>query len=212
MQSILPSKESIEQLPLFQNLDAQHIFILQTLEQCYSHQKELSQATLLGFDTESKPTFIKGETQTGPHLIQLATLERAYLFMVNEDTLQFLRPILMNHEQMKVGFGLKNDARLFQKYHIDLHNMLDLAKCFTSFGINTPVGLKNALALLFQVHFKKSKKISTSNWSNKNLSLQQIEYAAADAYAPVLIFEELNRLGRLPISISQTNSKLRSRK
>lgn len=65
------------------------------------------------------------------------------------------------------------------------------------------MGLKNAMALLFQVNFPKSKKISTSNWARRVLTSPQIQYAAADAYAPVLVFEELRRLG----FISHTTSK-----
>ena len=73
------------------------------------------------------------------------------------------------------------------------------------------MGLKNAMALLFQVNFPKSKKISTSNWARKILTPHQIQYAAADAYAPVLVFEELMCLGLLPKHIPNTSLKLRMR-
>lgn len=89
--------------------------------------------------------------------------------------------------------------------------MIELSKCFGSFGFKSPLGLKNAMALLFHVHFPKSRSISTSNWARKQLSEAQIAYAAADAYAPVLIFEELGRLGLLPEHIPNSSLKLRIR-
>ncbi len=77
-----------------------------------------------------------------------------------------------------------------------------------AFGFANPMGLKNAMAFLFQVNFPKSKKISTSNWARKILTPHQIQYAAADAYAPVLVFEELWRLGVLPKTIPSHLFKL----
>lgn len=207
----LPSKDQIQSFPLFQNLPAQNIQVIQTLAQCRAIEAELKTAALLGFDTESKPTFVKGETATGPHLIQLATHERAYLFQVSDEILEFLKPVFANRDQIKTGFGLKNDAHLFRKKGMELNSVVELSKCFKSFGLDNPVGLKNAMALLFQVNFPKSKTVSTSNWSKKHLSPQQIAYAAADAYAPVLIFEELLQLGLLPKEIPNTSLKLRIR-
>ena len=171
------------------------ILVINTLAQCKDIENELAYATVLGFDTESKPTFNKGEVQTGPHLIQLATLEKAYLFQVSPEIIEFLKPIFENPKQLKVGFGLKNDSHLFRKKSIELNSIIELSKSFSSFGLTNTVGVKNAMALLFQVNFPKSKSISTSNWARKVLTEPQIEYAAADAYAAVLIFEELLRLG-----------------
>ena len=203
LHQVLPSKEQIQQLPIFQNLPLQQIQVIHSLQQCHAIEQELKTCTLFGFDTESKPTFNKGEVSTGPHLIQLASRDKAYLFQISPAILEFLKPIFENKNQMKVGFGLKNDAHLFRKKGIELHNVIELSKCFSAFGLSNPMGLKNAMALLFQVNFPKSKKISTSNWARKILTPHQIEYAAADAYAPVLVFEELLRLGLLPKTMTR---------
>ena len=194
----IPSKEQIQTFPRFQNLSLENVVVINSLQQCKNIEHALKTAPLLGFDTESKPTFTKGEVQTGPHLIQLATAEKAFLFQVSAEILDFLKPVFENKDQIKVGFGLKNDAHLFRKKGIELNNIIELSKSFSSFGLKNPVGIKNAMALLFQINFPKSKSISTSNWARKNLTQQQIEYAAADAYAPILIFKELLRLGLLP--------------
>jgi hypothetical protein len=207
----LPSKEQIQELPLFQNLPMQQIHLINSIEQCLALERELKSCALLGFDTESKPTFAKGEVSTGPHLIQLASHDTAYLFQINPQILEFLKPVFENRDQVKVGFGLKNDAHLFRKKGIELNSVIELSKCFSAFGFSNPMGLKNAMALLFQVNFPKSKKISTSNWARKILTPHQIQYAAADAYAPVLVFEELMCLGLLPKHIPNTSLKLRMR-
>ena len=207
----LPSKEQIQALPVFQNLPMQQIHLIHNLEQCLALEQELKSCALLGFDTESKPTFAKGEVSTGPHLIQLASHDSAYLFQINPEVLEFLKPVFESRDQIKVGFGLKNDAHLFRKKGIELNSVIELSKCFSAFGFPNPMGLKNAMALLFQLNFPKSKKISTSNWARKTLTPAQIQYAAADAYAPVLVFEELHRLGLLPEHIPNTSLKLRLR-
>lgn len=207
----LPSKEQIQELPVFQNLPMQHIHLINSIEQCLVLEQELKSCALLGFDTESKPTFAKGEVSTGPHLIQLASCDKAYLFQINPQILEFLKPVFENRDQVKVGFGLKNYAHLFRKKGIELNSVIELSKCFSAFGFPNPMGLKNAMALLFQLNFPKSKKISTSNWARKILTPPQIQYAAADAYAPVLVFEELLRLGLLPKHIPNTSLKLRIR-
>lgn len=113
--AVLPSPDTIRQFPIFQALAAENIIVIQTHKQCEAIRSELSEIFILGFDTESKPTFRKGEISTGPHLIQLASFEKAYLFQVSPDILAFLQPILANPKQLKVGFGLKNDAHLFVK-------------------------------------------------------------------------------------------------
>ncbi|WP_336953656.1 MULTISPECIES: 3'-5' exonuclease [unclassified Acinetobacter] len=204
----LPSKEQIQSFPRFQNLLLNKIMVINDLQQCHAIAEELKTARLFGFDTESKPTFNKGEIQTGPHLIQLATFEKAYLFQVSPDVLHFLTPFFENPDQIKVGFGLKNDAHLFRKKGIQLNSVIELSKCFSSFGFNNPLGIKNAMALLFKVNFPKSKSISTSNWSRKILTTPQIEYAAADAYAAILIFKALLDLGLIPDTIAHTQLKL----
>ena len=201
------SKVEIQKFPRFQNLPKQAIHVIQNLEQCEAIRAELEQVSIFGFDSESKPTFQVGEVSTGPHLIQLASVEQAYLFQMSPPIWSFLAPFLANPDQLKVGFGLKNDAHLFRKKGFELKGVVELSKCFASFGLTNPVGIKNAIALLFQLNFPKSKKVSTSNWARKILTPEQVDYAAADAYAALLVFEELRRLEQLPKDISKELEK-----
>jgi ribonuclease D len=199
----LLDKASIQQLPPFENLNHHSIVVIENSEQCKSIEEELKAATFLGFDSESKPTFQVGEISTGPHLIQLATTQKAYLFHVNSSTLKFLQPILSSQKQIKVGFGLKNDKHIFHKKGIELESCVDLAKGFNHFGFKQQMGLQKAIALLFGQYLAKSKKVGTSNWARKPLTSQQINYAAADAYAALLVFEALRKQNLLPVHISQ---------
>lgn len=206
MSETLPllDKASIQQLPPFKNLNHQNIVVIENIEQCKTIEEELKAAIFLGFDSESKPTFRVGEVSTGPHLIQLATEHKAYLFHVNSSTLKFLQPILSNPKQLKVGFGLKNDKHIFHKKGIELESCIDLAKGFSHFGFTQQMGVQKAVALLFGQYLSKSKKVGTSNWAQKPLNSQQISYAAADAYAALLVFLELRKQNLLPAHISQT--------
>lgn len=206
MSETLPllDKASIQQLPPFKNLNHQNIVVIENIEQCKTIEEELKAAIFLGFDSESKPTFRVGEVSTGPHLIQLATEHKAYLFHVNSSTLKFLQPILSNPKQLKVGFGLKNDKHIFHKKGIELESCIDLAKGFSHFGFTQQMGVQKAVALLFGQYLSKSKKVGTSNWAQKPLNSQQISYAAADAYAALVVFLELRKQNLLPAHISQT--------
>ncbi|MEQ1109288.1 3'-5' exonuclease [Acinetobacter seifertii] len=206
MSETLPllDRASIQQLPPFKNLNHQNIVVIENIEQCKTIEEELKAAIFLGFDSESKPTFRVGEVSTGPHLIQLATEHKAYLFHVNSSTLKFLQPILSNQKQLKVGFGLKNDKHIFHKKGIELESCVDLAKGFSHFGFTQQMGVQKAVALLFGQYLSKSKKVGTSNWAQKPLNSQQISYAAADAYAALLVFLELRKQNLLPAHISQT--------
>lgn len=194
----IPQNNKPHQLPKFQSINPSDIVLIRTIEQCNAVAEELKQALIFGFDTESKPTFNKGEVSTGPHLIQLATREKAYLFQASPPILFFLKPILNNPTQLKVGFGLKNDVHLFRQKGIEIQNTFDLSKSFSSFGLTNTVGIKTAIALLFNQNLVKSKKISTSNWSKKNLDNEQIHYAASDAYAALLVFYALANRSLVP--------------
>ena len=63
----LPSKEQIQALPVFQNLPMQQIHLIHNIEQCLALEQELKSCALLGFDTESKPTFAKGDDRSNQY-------------------------------------------------------------------------------------------------------------------------------------------------
>ena len=144
----------------------------------------------IGFDTESKPTFLKGEVSTGPHLIQLATEARAYLFpLVQWPSSRELKTILESKQLLKVGFGLGNDrSALKSRLGIELANVLDLGEVLRGQGHRGTVGAKVAVAHFFGERLQKSKKVGTSNWANPRLAERQLLYAANDAHVALKIY------------------------
>lgn len=144
----------------------------------------------IGFDTESKPTFQKGEVSTGPHLVQLSTDARAYLFPVSRAHGSLaLKTILESPKVLKVGFGLGNDKSALQsRLGITLNNVLDLGEVLRGDGHRGTVGAKVAVAHFFGQKLAKSKKTGTSNWSLPNLSERQILYAANDAHVALKLY------------------------
>jgi ribonuclease D len=149
----------------------------------------LSSTDVLGFDTESKPTFLKGEVSTGPHLVQLATDEVAYLFQIGAaPAVGVLKAVLESATILKVGFGLRDDLeRLRIKLGIDTRNVLDLSTALRKGERNT-LGAKTAVARFFGQKLQKSKKITTTNWSLPRLSDKQILYAADDAHVALRVY------------------------
>ncbi len=152
----------------------------------------LSSTDVLGFDTESKPTFLKGEQSTGPHLVQLATDEVAYLFQIGGKpagaAVEVIKAVLESTTILKVGFGLKDDIlRLQSKLGIGTHNVLDLSNALRKGERNT-LGAKTAVARFFGQKLQKSKKITTTNWSLPRLSDKQILYAADDAHVALRVY------------------------
>lgn len=147
-------------------------------------------APVIGFDTESKPTFLKGEISTGPHLVQLASDDHVYLFPVlfaaNHDV---LRQILAAPNVLKVGFGLGNDrSALRSRLGIELANVLDLGEVLRGPGHRGTVGAKVAVAHYFGQKLQKSKKVGTSNWASPRLNERQLLYAANDAHVALQIY------------------------
>jgi RNA polymerase sigma factor for flagellar operon FliA len=149
---------------------------------------------VIGFDTESKPTFLKGEVSTGPHLVQLATDDCAYLFQIGPVSAaqvrnEVLKAVLESQTILKVGFGLADDVkRLRSKLGIEAGNVLDLSTALRKKNERNTLGAKTAVARFFGQTLQKSKKITTTNWALPRLSEKQILYAADDAHVALKIY------------------------
>ena len=131
-------------LPIYAGVGMDRITLVNDAALAAQASAALLAAPAIGFDTESKPTFLKGEISTGPHLVQLATDEHVYLFPVvfaaNHDV---LRQILAAPQVLKVGFGLGNDrSALRTRLGIELNNVLDLGEVLRGPGHRGTVGAK----------------------------------------------------------------------
>lgn len=188
-----PAKELIATLPPFPLLPLAAVRMVQTPAQIEAALAELTLENCLGFDTESRPTFHKGQASDGPHLLQFATADRAWLFQTRTAEAQAAVARLLHDESIaKVGFGLANDmSQLAGKFGIHPRNLVDLDRIFRQLGYKNSVGAKGAIAILFGQRFVKSKRLSTSNWSLPQLNEQQQLYAANDAYAAIRVHAAL---------------------
>ncbi len=194
MKKAAPSKAEIAQLEPFVGLTLEHIHVPCSKEEFASATAEIKAAGLVGFDTESKPTFAVGEVSEGPHLVQFALPDKAYLFQVHHtEGLAFLFELLQSEKILKAGFDLKSDsAHVFANMGIHLGGVVDLNTIFSMDGYGKHLGVRTAVGLMFNQRFAKSKKVTTSNWSQPELTSQQLLYAANDAYAALKVLEALN--------------------
>ncbi|MET0857410.1 MAG: 3'-5' exonuclease [Telluria sp.] len=178
-----------ELLPPYDGIKLADVRMVKSDRDAAEALKALLAMDVLGFDTESKPTFLKGEVSTGPHLVQLATDEAAYLFQIGAmPAVEVLKAVLESTTILKVGFGLSDDVkRLRAKLGIETSNVLDLSTALRKNERNT-LGAKTAVARFFGQRLQKSKKITTTNWALPRLTEKQILYAADDAHVALKIY------------------------
>ena len=188
-----PDKDAIALLPPFERLGLDRITLVCTGAQARQAQDQLARASAWGFDTESKPTFKVGETSDGPHILQLSTPERAWVFQLHDpDCRSVAADLLAQSGIAKAGFGLGDDRkRIVHKLGIEPQGILELNTVFHQRGYRKDMGVKGAVAVLFNQRFMKSKKAATSNWANARLSEAQLVYAANDAYAAIRVWQAL---------------------
>ncbi len=178
------------EMPVFRGVSLADITLVDSAEKSAASRAALLAAAVIGFDTESKPTFRKGEVSTGPHLVQLATDALVFLFpVVCALNHSVLREVLAARQVIKAGFGLGNDrSALRSRLDIELNNVLDLGELLRGPGHRGTVGAKVAVAHYFGEKLIKSKRVGTSNWANPRLDERQLLYAANDAHVALKIY------------------------
>lgn len=198
----LPSKSDILELPLFVGLGLDRILVPRSAGQMRHARELLLESTVVGFDTEARPTFLKDEPLRGPDVVQFATAEQACVLQLHLPAHASLaREVLASRSVVKVGFDLRNDqAQLLRRLGVRARPLLDLTVVFQAQGHRSTLGVKTAVALLMQKRFIKSKRVTTSNWSRHELEARQVLYAANDAYAAWRVFNALQvPLQALPV-------------
>ena len=188
-----PSSEEIAQLPPFAGLPLERIQVLRTTEQFEAARHAIEAEHCVGFDTESKPTFTKDAVRNGPHVIQLALNDQAFIVQVGSaHALAFLKAIIESDQIVKVGFGLNSDRQpLFQKLGIHLRAAVELSQVLRKLHYKNALGAKAAVAVVLGQKLQKSKSVTTSNWASPNLSPKQLQYAANDAFAALKVFQAM---------------------
>lgn len=188
-----PDKSAVLELEPLLGIEFENVLLPRSDVQLEAAWADLRTCRYLGFDTESKPTFVAGQAIAGPDVVQFATATHAYVFQlrhqVNSD---LVRAILTDKAIVKVGFDLKQDqVQLRSRLGVAAAPVLDLTHVFHRKGYVRELGIKSAVAVVFGQRFIKSKKIATTNWANEQLEPRQVLYAANDAYVALRVLEGL---------------------
>ncbi len=144
---------------------------------------------VLGFDTESRPSFRKGQ-KNEVSLLQLASDERAFLFRLNILGLpSSLKRLLAEPGILKVGLAIHDDlARLNGLGNFHPASFIDLQKLVGGYGIEDR-GLRKLAAIVLGIKVSKSQQLS--NWEGAELSTAQMRYAATDAWVCYTMYRRL---------------------
>ncbi|WP_258103693.1 3'-5' exonuclease [Marinoscillum sp. MHG1-6] len=187
------SKEEVQSLDLIRFEG--DIYVIETKEELEKALSNLSQEEYVGFDTETKPSFTKGEYYD-PALIQLSTLTQCYLIRLKKtgftnDLVAFFE----NKRIKKIGISIRDDIRDLQKVRLfEPLGFLDLNHVAERMSI-TQIGVRSLTGIFLNRRVSKSQQ--TSNWENAQLTESQKNYAATDSWICMKILEILQERGYL---------------
>lgn len=184
------SREEINALPIKKWQGPTHL--ISSTEQTKHVIPLLEKTPVLGFDTETRPAFRKGQ-QYLPALLQLATEKDVFIFQLKQIGLpNSITALLSNRKIAKVGVAITDDVQGLQKLTpFAPAGFIELAKLGKDLSIQH-FGLRGLAAATMGIRIAKSKKITTSNWAKKDLSPGQLQYAATDAWIGREIYLRLN--------------------
>lgn len=182
------SKEEINELPVLSYID-RRIEVITTLPKLQEAIEVLKQEKWVGFDTETKPSFVKG-VKNKVALVQLSTPQVCYLIRVNKLGIPpILSEFLAAPTPLKIGLSLHDDYRvLLRSCKFKPTGFVDLQKIIKKVGIEE-LGLQKMYAILFGKKISKAQRLT--NWEAAYLNELQQEYAAIDAWACVDIYEKI---------------------
>jgi ribonuclease D len=183
------TKKGIRNLPLLEWEG--HVKVLETLPQMQSAVDtilSLQNTTVLGFDTETRPCFRKGQWNPTA-LVQIATAECVYLFRIcklERSNFAPLIPLLESKRLIKCGVNIAQDVKELLKVQTftprSFHELSDMTR---QLGY-VPVGLRSLAALLLQGRVSKTAQMS--NWEKPRLEQGEIKYAATDAWVGLELY------------------------
>ena len=181
------TKEEISLLPIEEFHG--NIYTINTIEEANCAVDLLYQSDKLGFDTETRPAFKKGNIHSVA-LLQLATEETCFLFRLNKIGFpDSLIKLLSDSDITKIGISLRDDfLSMGRKMKFKPDGFIDIQKIIPDYDI-ADSSLQKIYALLFGMKISKNQRLS--NWENETLSEAQKKYAALDAWACLKIYQEL---------------------
>jgi len=182
------TKEEVAALP--QEKYSGKITVVSTVPMLKKALAALAGETIVGFDTETRPSFASGiHHQTA--LMQLATSNQCFLLRLNKIGLpDALITFLGNPNIKKIGLSLKDDFHILRRRDRDFKpdGFVDLQNIMQNYGIEEK-SLQKSYAIIFNKKISKSQRLT--NWETEKLTAAQQEYAAIDAWACLRIYEKL---------------------
>ena len=182
-------KVAIQELPLthFEG----DVIVVDQPEQIAEAVAYLNQFSVLGVDTEARPSFKRG-VHYPTALVQIATEERCYLFRLTHVGLPVeIAQIFANPSICKVGLAFKDDINgLRRRRDFKPANCVDLQSIVCKYGI-MDLGLQKIFAIIFGKKISKAQQLT--NWENSHLTPEQARYASTDAWATLKIYLELQK-------------------
>lgn len=167
------------------------IEVVETVDALVVACKELSRQSLIGFDTETRPSFTAGVTNKVA-LLQLSTKECCYLIRLNKLPLsREILSILSDEKIAKVGADVKNDITALNRLrHFTARGFIDLQNEVSKYGIEDK-SLRKISGIVLGKRVSKAQRLS--NWAAKQLTPQQQMYAATDAWVCIEIYDRLKK-------------------
>lgn len=167
------------------------IIIIYTEDDARKAVAYLNRCSVVGVDTETRPSFKKGKVNSVA-LLQVATSDTCFLFRLNRIGIpDFLEEFLQN-DVLKIGLSLRDDFNMLRRANNKdprVGNWIELQDYVSRFGIQEK-SLQKIYAILFGEKISKSQRLS--NWEADVLTEAQQQYAATDAWATLRIYQILN--------------------
>jgi len=181
--------EELAELPL--TFFEGKIHLIEKVEQLTDAVNFMKTQKILGFDTETRPSFKKGQNHQVA-LLQLSTADQAFLIRTNLIGLSpGLIRVLASPSILKIGAAIRDDIKILQKIapfkpggFVELQEMVKL------YGIEN-FSLKKLAAIVGGVRISKSQRLT--NWEAPVLTEQQQIYAATDAWIAYVIYTGLTQ-------------------
>lgn len=186
--SLTISHEEISTLPL--HAFKGKIVLVQEEQKLQRTFDEIREHTAIGFDTETRPSFKKGEFHH-VSLLQIAIPEKVFLIRLNYTGMSSpILHFLENDLIQKAGVGIRDDIKaLYKLAQFEAGGFTELSALAREAGLQVE-SVKKLAALL--LGFRISKGAQTSNWEAPTLTQKQIEYAATDAWVCLEIFKKFH--------------------
>ena len=180
-------KEKIVDLPIART-DCE-IVVIENPQAVNDAVKELYLSAVVGFDTETKPSFLRGKINKIA-LLQLSTEKKCFLFRLQKiGKNDALKHFLESTNILKIGVSVKDDFRMLNRWQkVKPQNFIELQTFVKDYGIEE-MGLQKIFAIIFKQ--KISKREQLSNWEADILGNAQKMYAATDAWACRQIYLKL---------------------